>query len=72
VPEAHVPTLLLGAGAFAFLVLAARFAKPLLARLGATGNLRLLLANAAPLLAVVQIRATFFPLQARIVVRSFP
>jgi SulP family sulfate permease len=33
--------------------MAARFAKPLLARLGAKGNLRLLLANAAPLLAVV-------------------
>ena len=52
VPGAHLPTLALGAGAFLFLILAARFAKPALARLGVRGNTRLLLANAAPLLAV--------------------
>lgn len=52
VPEADLATLLLGAAAFAFLILGARFGKPILARLGVRGNARLLLANSAPLLAV--------------------
>jgi sulfate permease, SulP family len=51
--EADLVTLALGAGAFLFLVAAARFGKRLLARLGVRGGARLLLANAAPLLAVV-------------------
>lgn len=52
VAESDLVTLLLGAGAFAFLLLAARFGKAALARLGVRGSARLLLANAAPLLAV--------------------
>lgn len=53
IAETNLAALLLGAGAFAFLLVASRAAKPLLSRLGVRGAPRLLLANSSPLLAIV-------------------